>query len=145
MLTGAGNDFRTHFEGLGFEVGGQYPEPMRARYRSLEFALSFDESARTGYFAVVSIQRTAPAAPALDAMLRAKPESSLTAGASEPDPVEDKRREIRNAQETLAGPGPELEFVVEESTIVNLGRDIRVPWGLVNYPTFGDLLRARFG
>lgn len=139
-LNVAGEEFRSHFESLGFQVSGGYPGKMTAKYQTLEFTLGFDETDRIGAWAVAEVKQSAPAKPAVSAMLVLK-DASKTLHVGQSDPITEMRRQIHDTQAALAGPDPQFEFLVKEA--VSMGSRQGMP-ALKRYPSLGELLRDKY-
>ncbi|AOJ72155.1 MULTISPECIES: hypothetical protein [Burkholderia] len=139
-LNVAGEEFRSYFESLGFQVSGSYPSRMTAKYQSLEFSLQFDEAQRIGCWAVAEVQQIAPKKAAASAMLVMKGTGS-TLHAGQSDPVTEMKREIQETQIALAGPEPQFEFMTKEAA--GVGQRPGMP-ALKRYTSFGEFLRDKF-
>jgi hypothetical protein len=137
-LAVAGDEFRTHFEGAGFQVSNSYPARLIVKYQTLEFVLDFDESQRIGCWALLAVQQSAPKKPVHNVRLVPKGCKGLvmTHRVGKPDPVADAQRAIQDTQANLAGPALVFDFQIDDPA-----KSTRAHRAFKNFATFGDLLR----
>ncbi|WP_213778891.1 hypothetical protein [Caballeronia sp. dw_276] len=115
------HQFHEHFTKAGFTLSGALPNPIVAKYQSLQYVLNTDTTPKSAAFAVFQTGQVGQGHKLTPVFLRragySGPKVVIRTGA--PDPVKDLQSSIQEATKTLEGPPLQLTFQVEQSGSTN--------------------------